>query len=260
MEEEGLDEWDLWSNPFSTGPLLPSHCFPMFTPSTFNHLVRVCTIIQRKLLASLYGQRLPVDTVVEPEKDQSKEPWTTIFNDPTMEDPAETRLLPHHFHLRLIHLIAVSGIGSPLDPATKKVSYPVTKGAPSVAEAVALIHEFKNQFGPHAVPQTSSLIVDILLKQQTIATTNLSNHLPQSLTYQYFPTRDLREMTQDISCSQPPRESSPKQGRILRSSRIEKPPLHMDTGHCSINEHHHGPTMDSDSVFNELLAIDACQW
>ncbi|KAJ5767416.1 uncharacterized protein N7511_005032 [Penicillium nucicola] len=261
IEEHGLDEWDIWSNPFDTAPVLHDRCLPLFTFSTFNRLVSICKIIHMTLLASIYGPKFSAnESLADLEKKNSKHPWVTMFKDPGRENSPETKMLPHHYHLRIFYLIAVSEVDLRLNTTTAIPSYQAAKGSVCAAEAVALMHRFKDEFGLHTAPQTWSLIRAILSKSQSIVANDLNRISPRPLTYNACLRSNQAEEEQALSFVQQPSREADKRDRMLQSRPGGYNPAGGSTAHFDADSRQHEPSTDSDYLFEELLAIDTSDW
>ncbi|KAJ6032741.1 fungal-specific transcription factor domain-containing protein [Penicillium herquei] len=248
IDEDGLDEWDVWSNPLDTAASSQNQHFPLFTLSSFNRLVNICNAIQALLLSSLHGKSFSQYHILESLQRQSPNPpFDSIFKMQKKLDFDESEWLPHHYHLRLIFLLFLAEISPQRNTITdnEDTTSQFLEKSICLTEIQTHLDALRDRFGVHSVPQTCSLITNFSSKSQL----PIGNK------------PDIRPPA--IPCDHNTPHTS-MQGNINQNTRINPHLSDLETNHAvsqlDPELQHHDALTDSNSIFNDFVAIDTSKW
>ncbi|CAI7587390.1 unnamed protein product [Penicillium bialowiezense] len=255
IQEDGLDEWDHWSNPVSTTPSLQPQLGPMFTLSTFNRLVGICKTLQFILISQLSGTSFSRTRVVETlNKETTGNPFTNILKHPGSSYQPEEQFLPHHHHLRLVYLIAVAAL-SPQSNLVVGDEHPWTGhiGSVCASEIPKIMNGIRDKFGLNAIPQTYPLILAIASRSQLSIGNDLSVNPFRSPIHGPCPG-EVRPINGPGSLALP----STREEDVEREQDIARRFPQRDPNDGELWQQ--DSLTDSNSVFNDFVAIDTFEW
>lgn len=222
--------------------------------------MHTCKAIQSVLFSRIYGKSFSQDQILgNLEKESARQPFDSIFKAQNTSNLPETKWLPHHYHLRLIYLLAVAEF------SPRSNSMVDSQGTSSQAlgkpvcftEIRTLIGVLGDRFGLHSIPQTCSLIVACLARPQMPTHNDPTGIFPQSMTCDYRSSQGRGERCHLFS--QCPRQGNTIRNRGLRPSSTEMEPNDGAFGQLD-RELQHDSLTDSNSIFNDFVAIDTFKW
>ncbi|KAF3394551.1 Quinic acid utilization activator [Penicillium rolfsii] len=271
IQEDGLDEWDLWSDPLEKDPS-KAHCKPIFALSTFNHLVNVCktlnfihvaqsctiTTASRVLLRDELGKR------------QTQQPFQAIFREPSTSLPLSEGILPHHQFLRLIYLCVLSILGSySAGPRGNGLNSPDSSQVLACyTEASATLGAYFKKTDPPFLTSPCFLLASVLFQSHGNKCPDLGNTFTNQLNVwsqssglgqgslpatgdpsaEAAKTLATHSSNTQVSCA----ESS--------SMTIGEPQRSMEDLLTQNTPQRSEVITDSNSVFNDFVAIDTSEW
>lgn len=183
--------------------------------------------MQRVLLSRLYGKYPLREDPWKSLSGTGQQPiFDSIFKQPTGTAAygPENNMLPHHCHLRIIYLATTTELIPHSDSAID--DYTIRRSI-CVAEIESLINSLGERFGLHSIPPTCSLIKTILSKPENQPNPSTDNGPRQPV--QPGATQERLELPTQV----------PNEGATAEVD---------DT------------VADSNSVFNDFVAIDTSQW
>ncbi|KAJ5355484.1 fungal-specific transcription factor domain-containing protein [Penicillium cataractarum] len=271
IQEDGLDEWDLWSDPLETDPS-KAHCKPIFALSTFNNLVNVCKTLNFIHVAQPCAMTTASRVLLSDElrKGQTRQPFEVIFREPNVSLPLEERMLPHHLLLRLVYLYVLSRLGSqsvgprghapdPLESSENLACY---------TECSATLWAYFKKTDPPSLTSPCFILAASLFQSHCNNRSDLDNIfsslmniLPQSsgqgqgslpVTGNYC-TESAKTLNTHSNNLQAP--SAQPQNLNAGESQNSEPGL-LPQNPTQRNE----IIPDSNSVFNDFVAIDTSEW
>ena len=243
-----MDEWDLWSNPLEAKRSCQTQPFPLFTLSTFNQLTNTCKALNSILCGKIYG-KFPRDEILDIFHENRNHPFDIILRASGTASLLEEKMLPHHFHLRLIHLVTLAQMSSRSPRSAENGHLPSQYVDRSVifSEIDSLVEAFGNRFGQDVTPSTWSLIGSIVSNSRGTVCTRKTFHGSQA--FGHNSTENYTGIELESSGPRHIRPMPPEE----EPNREIFPPSHREIQHADT-------LTDGNSVFNDFLAIDASEW
>jgi len=156
VEEDGLEEWDPWTDCLSVRRNHSGNSrAPASILSTFNQLIQVSRILNEAICSFDSQNRVQLSTtlLVKLQSWSQTQSLPLYFDTTAMKSEQATSLLPHHYHLHLVYFntLAFSQLLGHI-PGNEKVNLePSTRSARHIAD---LLKQHLNNFGPLIVPPT----------------------------------------------------------------------------------------------------------
>jgi hypothetical protein len=263
-DEDGLDEWDQWYDPLNTERPLQRPYFPLFTISTFNRLVKICKVLSLISTARTHGRLASHKEAMEGLQVGNKaHPLDIILREPGTSNLPEDKMLPNHYHLRLVYLVAFAELGSRSsqfvgNEGPSSPSFPISA---CIAEIELTIEKLKSSFDVYATAPTVSLIAAIVSKKRSTLNIGDNGIVPQMSATRELALAEGHIITgQNAESPQDMRQRTPKLGQILRPGLQEPEPGTDASPDLNPEVENFEPMVDSNSVFNEFVTIDTSEW
>lgn len=266
IQEDGLDEWDLWSDPLETDRS-QAHCNPNFALSTFNHLVRICKTLNFIHVPQPCALATSSRALLKNElrKGQARQIFEVMFQEPSVSRPSEERLLPHHHHLRLTYLYVLSRLSSgPRGDGT--ASLESSESLACATEASAILNAYFNKRNPRSSPSTCFVLAAGLFQSHAKGRPDLDN-IFSSLTDAWLQSIGKGQAPATGNFSAEKARTLNAQSNTFQASFTT--PQQFNTAEPQIGETGPFPESypqqtefltDSNSVFNDFVAIDTSEW
>jgi hypothetical protein len=160
VEEEGLDEWDPWTDCLAVCRTSSASQVPASVLSNFNRLVKVIQILNDAVCESDSPRTAQSSTELLEKLHawSQSQPSLLQFELPTLDSEAAMALLPHHYNLSIAYYNTLATLQSMCHNQRKESSSlePIARSARQIAE---LLIQHSNNFGLLIIPPTFEYFV-----------------------------------------------------------------------------------------------------